>query len=861
MIGSYSGSNTPPDTFSSGPTMYVEFVSDQYVTGGGFQATYSRQYQGADVLPCTSSHAYTLTEPHDAFGCNGYGNSVSMSWHINDSSAEHVVLTFDFMDTESRYDVVKVYDGSDTTAALLGTYSGTDLPAPLTASSGHMYITFTSDYSINSAGFSASYDSLISTADPCYNSTHITTATHEGFIGCPYGYGNNVDSEWSINALTDFIIRVDFLSFNTEASYDYVRIYDGPTTSDPLVGSYSGSSLPPAFTSASNNVLITFHSDGSVRGNGFTATYSTVERPSGVCFDDGQYIFTEAQGSFGCDQYGPNVQITWELHAQENQDNNQVVNVAFPQFDLASGDSVTIYDGSSTSSTVLATYTGSEIPEGAVSTGETMLVAFSSDGSSQGSGFTATYMSVDGPSNAFSDCSHSQSYTIQENSGNFGCDQYSPSVTVTWAILVDQGFEIQIDFDFFYTETSYDVVKVYDGPTTSYDILATLSGSYTPEPLQSSSNSVLVVFTSDGSVQRPGFSASFNTIQGHVDDDCHSSGTVPTMTEPEGTFGCDSYGPSVTKTWTINLSEGLVQLNFVQFSTEHNYDFVTVYDGTTSSSPQLLRTSGNSIPDPILSSGSAMTVVFTSDSSVQYAGFLAEYFMVQAEQTCDTSESYIIDNASEGSFGCEGYGNSVDSSWLLEAAANMKLSLSFSVFDTESYYDYVRVYDGANSDATRLGSFYGNTIPAPVVSTGNSLYVTFHSDSSVSASYAGFSANYATFGTTLENCDTSETTTLTASSGVFGCDGYHNQVSMSWYIMPGHGCIALSFESFNTESGYDVVSVYNGSSTSSQTLGQFSGSSIPHNVVSTGSSMTVTFVSDYSVNAAGFTAQYQVVSC
>ena len=189
------------------------------------------------------------------------------------------------------------------------------------------------------------------------------------------------------------------------------------------------------------------------------------------------------------------------------------------------------------------------------------------------------------------------------------------------------------------------------------------------------------------------------------------------------------------------------------------------------------------------------------------------------------------------------------------------LSLSFSVFDTESYYDYVRVYDGTNSDATRLGSFYGNTIPAPVVSTGNSLYVTFHSDSSVSASYAGFSANYATFGTTLENCDTSETTTLTASSGVFGCDGYHNQVSMSWYIMPGHGCVALSFESFNTESGYDVVSVYNGSSTSSQSLGQFSGSSIPHNVVSTGSSMTVTFVSDYSVNAAGFTAQYQVVSC
>lgn len=444
---------------------------------------------------------------------------------------------------------------------------------------------------------------------------------------------------------------------------------------------------------------------------------------------------------------------------------------------------------------------------------------------------------------------------------NFGCDQYSPSVTVTWEVIVDNGFQIQLLFDYFYTETNYDTVKVYDGATTAYDLIATLSGSNTPEPIQSSGNTLLVVFQSDGSVQRPGFSASFNTMQGHSsDDDCYSTGSV-TLNEPTGSIGCDGYGPSVTKTWTINVDGGLVQLNFLQFSTEHNYDFVTVYDGSSSSSPQLARMSGNSIPDPVLSTGNVMTVVFQSDSSVQYQGFLAQYFVVQSQQTCDTSESYVIDNADQGSFGCEGYGNSVDSSWLLIADANMKLSLTFSVFDTESYYDYVRVYDGENSDATRLGSFYGNTIPPALTSTGNSLYVTFHSDSSVSASYAGFSANYATFGTQLENCATSSSETLSTSTGVFGCDGYHNNVQMTWFIQPGHGCIELAFQSMSTESGYDVVNVYDGGSSSATSLGTFSGTTIPQNVRSTGSTMTVTFSSDYSVNAAGFTAQYNVVTC
>jgi len=54
---------------------------------------------------------------------------------------------------------VKVYDGSTTTAPLLGTFSGTSLPPVLKSSGGSMLITFTTDRGVVADGWSATYTS------------------------------------------------------------------------------------------------------------------------------------------------------------------------------------------------------------------------------------------------------------------------------------------------------------------------------------------------------------------------------------------------------------------------------------------------------------------------------------------------------------------------------------------------------------------------------------------------------------------------------------------------------------------------------------------------------------------------------
>lgn len=80
-------------------------------------------------------------------------------------------------------------------------------------------------------------------------------------------------------------VTLIFNTFLTEATYDVLTIYNGPTTGAPVLGSYSGSTLPPTFTSShpSGCLTIQFTSDGSVNYAGWSALVVCQAIPSGDC--------------------------------------------------------------------------------------------------------------------------------------------------------------------------------------------------------------------------------------------------------------------------------------------------------------------------------------------------------------------------------------------------------------------------------------------------------------------------------------------------------------------------------------------------------------------------------------------------
>ena len=87
-------------------------------------------------------------------------------------------------------------------------------------------------------------------------------------------YNDNMDCRWGLTSNT--VIELLFYTFTTESSLDYVRVYDGDSTSAPLIGQFSGSSLPAPITSSSTKLYVRFTSDSSVTHTGFTARYQGI---------------------------------------------------------------------------------------------------------------------------------------------------------------------------------------------------------------------------------------------------------------------------------------------------------------------------------------------------------------------------------------------------------------------------------------------------------------------------------------------------------------------------------------------------------------------------------------------------------
>lgn len=96
--------------------------------------------------------------------------------------------------------------------------------------------------------------------------------------GASGNYSNNESYVMTFKSGTSRKIRVTFTRFETEDGYDKLKIYDGPTTSSTLLGTYQGFNSPGTVTSTNSSGALTFvwYSDNSATKAGWEATISTV---------------------------------------------------------------------------------------------------------------------------------------------------------------------------------------------------------------------------------------------------------------------------------------------------------------------------------------------------------------------------------------------------------------------------------------------------------------------------------------------------------------------------------------------------------------------------------------------------------
>ncbi len=116
---------------------------------------------------------------------------------------------------------------------------------------------------------------------PEFNMTSGNITTCTGYFydsgGPSATYANSENLTMTIYpAGTGNLIRLAFSAFNTESGYDYLRIYNGTSTSSPLMGTWNGTSGPGTVTAnnSSGALTINFTSDGSVTRDGWAASIS-----------------------------------------------------------------------------------------------------------------------------------------------------------------------------------------------------------------------------------------------------------------------------------------------------------------------------------------------------------------------------------------------------------------------------------------------------------------------------------------------------------------------------------------------------------------------------------------------------------
>ncbi|MFZ4547828.1 MAG: C10 family peptidase [Bacteroidales bacterium] len=212
----------------------------------------------------------------------------------------------------------------------------------------------------------------------------------------------------------------------------------------------------------------------------------------------------------------------------------------------------------------------------------------------------------------------------------------------------------------------------------------------------------------------------------------------------------------------------------------------------------------------------------------------------------------------EDGSGWYNYQNNSDCSWLIspqdvEYDSIKNIKITFLRFDTEAGADTLYVFDGSDASAPLIGAYTGNGLPGGITSTGNKVFIKFHSNSSVSKS--GWLLDFES----IIPVYCSGITTLNSPSGSIE-DGssnknYNSNSMCRWKITPTGGMpLSFQFTTFDTYDSTDIVKIID--LQSQEILGVFSGNQLPPTVTSQSGKMLILFTTNSEGNAQGWSGNY-----
>nr|XP_048681763.1 CUB and sushi domain-containing protein 2 isoform X3 [Caretta caretta] len=823
-----------------------------------------------------------------------YDHNLNCIWTIEAEAGCTIGLHFMVFHTEEFHDVLRIWDGPVENGIVLKEISGSSLPSDVHSTFNSIVLQFNTDFFTSKQGFAIQFsvstatscndpgipqngsrsadskeagDSIVFQCDPGYTlqgETKISCVQIEnrffwqpdppsciapcgGILTGPAGvilspqypepYPPGKECDWKLTVSPDYVIALVFNIFNLEPGYDFLHIYDGPSSLSPLIGSFYGSQLPDRIESSSNNLFLAFRSDASVSNAGFVIDYT--ENPRESCFDPGSVKNGTRVGT-----------------------------------DLKLGSTITYYcDG------------GYEI-EGV----STLTCIMGGDGKPAWNKPRPTCTAPCGGQYTGSD-----GVVLSPNYPR----NYTSGQICLYFVVVPKDYVVFGQFAFFQTALN-DVIEVHDGPNLLSRLLSSLSGSHTGESLPlATTNQILIKFSAKGQATAKGFHFVYQAVprtsatqcssvpeprygrrigsdfsvgavvrfecsagyalQGSRSIECLTmpgalaqwNVSVPTclvpcggnLTERKGTILSpgfpEPYLNSLNCVWKITVPEGAgIQIQVVSFVTEQNWDSLEVFDGGDNTVTMLGSFSGTTVPALLNSTSNQLYLHFYSDISVSAAGFHLEYKTVGLSSCPEPAvpgnglkigERYLVNDVI--SFQCEpgyalqghshiscmpgtvrrwnyppplciaqcggtteemegvilspgfpgNYPSNMDCSWRISLPVGFGAHIQFLNFSTEPNHDFIEIRNGPYDTSNVIGRFSGTEIPGSLLSTSHETTVYFHSDHSQNK--PGFKLEYQAY--ELQECPDPEP----FANGIVRGAGYNVGQSVSFECLPGYQLI------------------------------------------------------------------------
>jgi len=190
---------------------------------------------------------------------------------IPEDSIVSITLTFHRFELEAA-DFLTIYDGVDTTAAVLGILTGTDAPQQVVSTGGTMFIKFTSNATNHQGGWFASY-----TANQAIFCSGLTTLTApSGSIddgSGTFNYHENSLCKYKIMPDSAHSITLTFDQFDTFDENDFMMIFN--LENNDLLYTLWGSQNPGPLYFNTSKLLLMFRSNNADNAQGWSIRYSS----------------------------------------------------------------------------------------------------------------------------------------------------------------------------------------------------------------------------------------------------------------------------------------------------------------------------------------------------------------------------------------------------------------------------------------------------------------------------------------------------------------------------------------------------------------------------------------------------------